>query len=206
MNRTMTHEKVVEDLRGLRKSLSRESTLEEIAALAGVTKQTMSQYCQMPGTRGARLIPGERLDALRNEHAFRWFMNWNRAPASICGVPREERLWLVCRQDGEPVLDTTIRSFAECYAARHGLVCVPGPRNTGEKDFMTADDWLCVDWLDVRHSGLVTKADAMTVTGTDEWTEGLIGYELPGLRIVPTRAQIAALQDLADERRLANAA
>ena len=44
--------------------------------------------------------------------------------------------------------------------------------------------------------GLVDKADAMAVTGTDEWTEGLVGYECKGQRIVPTRAEINALRDL----------
>lgn len=201
--KTMTHGDVVDELRGLRKILRRDMETHEIAALAGVTVQTLKQYCQIPGTRGARLIPGERLDILRNEAALRHHLHWSRA--QVPGHPRAERQWLVMTTDLDPVLDVTFQSYAECYAARHGGLVVRGPENTGRRDHMTAADWLSADWLEVRHSGLVTKQDAMTVTGTDEWIEGLVSYEFPGLRIVPTRQEIDALRAIAERGRLHDA-
>lgn len=204
MKRTMTHEQVTQELRGLRKRLRIKMETAEIAALAGVAAQTLKQYCMLPEKRGAKLIPGERLDALRNEVALRDALHWSRSQVPF--QPRSHRQWLVMTTDLETVLDVTSQMYAECYAARHGHMAVRGPENTDMRDCMTGDDWLSVDWLDIRHSGLVDKQDAMAVTGTDEWAEGLVGFELTGRRIVPTQAEIDALREIAESRRYRDAA
>lgn len=201
---TMTHDEVVDELRGLRKRLRRTMETAEIAKIAGVTVQTLKQYCQASGTKGARLIPGERLDLLRNEVALRNAIHWSRAQVPF--QPREERTWHVFASTMDHLLEVTDELYAESFAMRYGpAVCVPGNRNPGRSS-LQPDDRLCVEWLDVRHGGLVDKADGMAVTGTDEWTEGLVGYENRGQRIVPTRAEVDALREIAESRELSNAA
>ena len=199
----MTQDEVVAELRDLRTTLSRRHALPKIAEIAGVARQTMSQYCMMPESRGHRLIPGAALDRLRAAVALQHYEHWSRA--QMPGHPREERQWLVYDANLVVMLDVTFQAFAESYACRHGGVCSPGEA-TVKRDTLTPDDQLCIDWLHVRHGGDVTKQDAMAVSGTDEWTEGLIGYELPGRRIVPQQTWIDALQSVADERRMSHAA
>lgn len=188
---TMTHAEVTEHLRELRRSLSKRLTLTEIAAVAGVARQTLSQYCMMPGGKGARLIPGDKIDLLRTAVADATFRHWDRA--QVPAHPRETRLWRVFGPSMDVILETTIQVYGEAYAARQGGWCSRGPDNFG-KDLMKEDDWLRVRWLEARHGGVVTRADAMAVTETDEWTEGLVGFELPRWGIVPTAAEVKSLQ------------
>lgn len=166
---------------------------------SGPMRSTLKQYFQMPGTKGTRLIPGERLDLLRND-----CLRWRRAQVPF--QPREERIWNVFSSCMDHLLEVTDELYAESYAMRYGpAVCVPGDRNPGRSS-LQPDDRLCIEWLDVRHGGLVDEADAMAITGTDEWTEGLVGYENRGQRIVPTRAEVDALRVNSDSREVRHAA
>lgn len=200
----MTHEEVVEELRGLRTRLRRTMETATIAAMAGVSVQKLKQYRQVPATKGTRLIPGERLDLPRNEVALRNCLRWSRA--QVLFQPREERIWNVFSSRMDHLLEVTDELYAESYTTRYGpAVCALGHRNPSRSS-LPPDDRLCIEWLDVRHGGLLDKADAMAIRGTDGWTEGLVGYENRGRRIVPTRGEVDALRAIADSREVRHAA
>jgi hypothetical protein len=203
--KTTTHEEIVEHLRDVRRMLSQHGwSLERMAETAGVKKHTLSQYCQMPETKGARLIPAATLDRLRTAAVRSHHDHWDRAWTPF--MTREQRLWfVVATAEFRTLLESTDVRFAESYAARHRAMCTPGPENARPDYRLHSDEQRCVDWLGFRHGGFVTKEDAMAVAGVDEYLVERVGLELMCWRILPTREQVDALGEI-HHRRFADAA
>ena len=166
-----------------------------IAGEIGVTRQTSYQYGFNPETRGARVIPADKLDKLRELATAAEAERHERGfPAFL---PRAEHLWLVFGAGMELLLETTSPWRAVWHAARHCGVAMPGRDNAQHRDRqLTADDELCVEWMEHRHGGLITKADVMEVAAVDEYLVERVGHEHHGWRIQPTAEQVEALKEL----------
>ncbi|MHA6641069.1 hypothetical protein [Mesorhizobium sp. A623] len=169
---------------------------QRIADLIGTARQTSYQYGFKPETRGSRIIPADKLDRLRDaatairiermEAGFPAFLN------------RDEHLWLVFAADMSLLLETTSPWRAAWHAAMHGGTAVYGKDNVLHGDDKLSDnDRLCIEWLEIRHGGLVDKKDAMCAAGCDEYLVERIAHEYGGWRIQPTVAQVEALRSLA---------
>jgi len=162
-----------------------------LADYIGVSRQTSYQYGLQPTNRGARIIPADKLDRLREAAVAAIFDSLKQTVAP--GLTAESRTWQVF-VGMDLRLETYSHLYGEAQAARLGGVCVPHNGNSKPDAELSADDRLCLDWLTWRHAGLVTRADAIHIAGADEHLECRVGCEAHAWRITPTAAQVAALK------------
>ena len=207
MTRTTTHEEAALHLRDIRSSLSNMGwNLMMMAEAVGVRKQTFSQYCMMPGTNGARMIPADRLDVLRA------IATEERMKAIDEGfpkfLPREEHLWEA--RDGKLAMallfETTSPWRAMWASARTGGEARPAPSNTVNPRFgetVTPESALCINWVRYASRGRVTREEACAIAGVDEYLIERVGHEFPIWRIQPTLEQVEEIADLHDRRETA---
>jgi hypothetical protein len=169
---------------------------QRIADLIGTARQTSYQYGFKLETRGSRVIPADKLDRLRKaaseirtqrmEAGFPAFLN------------RADFLWLVFAPDMSLLLETTSPWRAAWHAATHAGTAVHGKDNIRNYDDKLSDnDHLCIEWLEIRHGGLVDKMDAMCAAGCDEYLVERVAHEHVAWRIQPTADQVEALRSLA---------
>ncbi|TPN51519.1 hypothetical protein [Mesorhizobium sp. B1-1-7] len=164
-----------------------------------MARQTSYQYGFNAEARGARQIPAEKLDRLRTAAVRAIHDHWDRG--KFPWLTREQRTWIVLGAGLELLLETTQPAFGASHAARHCGSCMPGKENVNPGFRLPPDEALCVEWLEWRHGGLVTKADAMAVTAVDEYLVERVGLEmLPSWSIQPTAEQVAALKDIHERR------
>lgn len=176
-------------------------TLQQIADTAGVAKQSLSQYCMLPGSKGARIIPAAALDRLRAAVTHSEAERRDRGfPAFLA---RETYLWHV---HGPDLFETTSPWRAEWHAARTGGIAMPGQHNTSHRDSRLSDDEeLCLRWLGARftlrtiqeRAGKVDGSDEQRIAGVDEYLIERVGHEHKPWCIQPTLAQVRELEELA---------
>jgi hypothetical protein len=162
---------------------------QQIADFLGVSRQTSYQYGFKSDTRGARLIPAEKLDALQAAALAAIDADLKRGFGP--GVTPESRTWQVF-VGTELRLETFDQRYAESQAARLGGVCWPHNDNKRQVE-LSADDQLCIEWLTWRHAGLISKTDAAYIAKVDEYLEGRVGCENLRWRIMPTAEQVRAI-------------
>jgi hypothetical protein len=170
---------------------------QRIADFLGVSRQTSYQYGFQPHARGARLVPADKLEALRTAAAAAMDADLKRTFAP--GITPEMRTWQVF-VGMELKVESFHHLYAESQAARLGGVCWPHNDNAKPDHELSSADQLCVDWLTWRHAGLITKAEAMQITGLDEYLEARVGHEVLPWRIMPTVAQVEAIESLHKRR------
>ncbi|MGO4558276.1 hypothetical protein [Mesorhizobium sp. 2RAF21] len=173
-----------------------------IADYIGVSRQTSYQYGFQPTARGARVIPGDKLDKLRDAATAAIYEDLKTTFAP--GVTAEMRTWQVF-VGMNLELETFSRLYGESQAARLGGVCVPHDCNAKPNAQLSDEDELCVEWLRWRHAGHIAKSEAVHVAGVDQYLEGRVGCEGIPWRIVPTAYQVAALRDIHHRREGRNA-
>lgn len=198
--RKSTPEEINEHLRMLRRRLAGQQwSLAQMAEVVGVAKQTFSQYCMLPSTRGSRTIPAAGLDALRTAATELWSESTERGFPSW--LDRNQHLWSVFDADLALALETTFVTRAEWHAARIGGTVLHGPGNANQsRRRLSADEELCVEWLSYLHGGLVTRDDAMEIAEVDDYLIERVGHEFPGWRIQPTADQVHRIRDLHERR------
>lgn len=195
-----THEQITEHLRTLRKILTSQHgwTLERMADELRVKKHTLSQYCQWPDTKGARLPPPGVLSYLRSAVVDLDRKRWDKFFPTYLG--REEKTWFVLDTDMSISLETHSLFAASMHAARFdGLTVAPGPENTNPDEQLLDDQRLCVEWTQIVESGFVGRDDVVEVTGAGEYELHLIACEQVQWRVQPTEAQVRALRQKARE-------
>lgn len=170
-------------------------TSAQVADVLGVALHTSYQYGFNPSTRGSRIVPADKLDRLRDAAAAVVQENRERGFPGFFG--RKEHLWVVVGKDLSVILETTSPWHAAWHAAQNGGVAMPSRDNLKNRnDRLRDDDRLCIEWLELRHGGLITKEDAMAVAGVDAWLVERIGHEHDPWRIQPTREQVDALREI----------
>lgn len=196
-----THEEITQHLRELRSALTRRHgwSLERMAEEIGVKRHTLSQYCQLPDTKGARQIPARSLDFLRRAVIELDRELWDRHFPTYLG--REQKSWFVMDPDMSAWLETHSLFAAEMYAARRGGgIVTPGPESENPDEQLSGDERLCVEWVQVVESGFVDLGDIVEVTGVGEYELDLIACPQRNWRIQPTQEQVDAIRDRAMER------
>lgn len=198
--KTATREEITEHLRDIRHQLAcYRWSLQDMSDAIGVSKQTFSQYCMMPSTKGARTIPAEKIDALRATATELWLEAKERGFPSWLG--RDQYLWCVFDADMALALETTSLWRAEWHAARVGGTVVPGLSNVNQnKRRLSADEELCVEWISYLNGGIVTREEAMQIADVDQHLIGLVGHEIFAWRIQPTAEQVRRIRDLHERR------